>query len=182
MKTVLGLASIAALTALTACGGGEEKAKAPAEAAREMMAGQWTSQMEVTNFRQTDQAPRPLLNMPVGTRGAGAACITPADTRRPPPQLFVGPEFENCEWGTNFYMGRGNLNAPMTCQRDGVGEVEITVVATFTGESYEGRVDMLTRLTAEGDVQLSARTQGRRTAPQCAPEGDAAGNNQAATK
>jgi hypothetical protein len=182
MKTLSGLASIAALAALTACGGGEEKAKAPAASAREMSAGQWTSQMEVTNFRQTDEAPRPLLNMPVGTRAESAACITAADTRRPPPQLFVGPEFENCEWGSNFYMGNGSLNAPMTCQRDGVGEVEVTVVATFTGESYEGRVDMLTRVAAEGDVILSARTQGRRTGAQCTPEGDAAGNNQSATR
>lgn len=182
MHKVLATASIAALAALSACGGGEEKAKAPAAAAREMSAGQWTSQMEVTNFRQTDQAPRPLLNMPVGTRAESAACIQAGQTRRPPPQLFVGPEFENCEWGTNFYMGRGSLNAPMTCQRDGVGEVEITVVANFTGESYEGRVDMLTRVAAEGDVILSARTSGRRTGAQCTPESDAAGNNQSATK
>jgi hypothetical protein len=182
MKTVIGLASIAAIAALTACGGGEEKAKAPKSTAREMSAGQWTSQMEVTTFRQTDKAPRPLLNMPVGTKGESAGCITAADTRRPPPQLFVGPEFENCEWGANFYMGNGSLNAPMTCRRDGVGEVEITVVANFTADSYEGRVDMLTRLAAEGDVILSARTSGRRTGAQCAPEGEAGGNNQSATK
>jgi hypothetical protein len=79
-------------------------------------------------------------------------------------------------------MGNGSLNAPMTCRRDGVGEVEITVVANFTADSYEGRVDMLTRLAAEGDVILSARTSGRRTGAQCAPEGEAGGNNQSATK
>ena len=178
MKRLLAMASLAALAA---CGGGEEKAKAP-EAAREMTAGQWTSSLAVTNFRQTDEAPRPLLDMPVGTRSEGAACIGEGETRRPPPQLFVGPDFKNCEWGDNFYMGRGSLNGPMTCQRDGVGEVEVTVVVNFTGDSYEGRVDMLTRLAAEGDVILSARAEGRRSGAQCAPAADGAGNSQSATR
>ncbi|HEY0013490.1 MAG TPA: DUF3617 family protein [Allosphingosinicella sp.] len=175
MNKAMGLASFAAIAALAGCGG-EEKAKAPAAQAREMSAGQWQSSLEVTNFRQTDQAPQPLLNMPVGTRSQGAGCIAEGETRRPPPQLFVGPDFKNCVWGENFYMGRGSINGPMTCQRDGVGEVEVTVVATFTADRYEGRVDMLTRLAAEGDVILSARAQGSRTGPQCAPEGGEAGN------
>ncbi|HEX8194120.1 MAG TPA: DUF3617 family protein [Allosphingosinicella sp.] len=180
MNKVSALAMLAALAALAGCGG-EEKAKAPAAAAREMTAGQWQSTLAVTSFRQTDRAPTPLLNMPVGTRAEGAACIGEGETRRPPPQLFVGRDFENCVWGDNFYLGNGRLNAPMTCQRDGVGEVEVTVNVAFTGDSYQGTVDMLTRLTAEGDVLLSARAEGRRTGAQCAPEGEA-GNNQAATK
>lgn len=180
MKKYLAIA--AAAIAVAACGGGGEENKAKGPAAKAMEAGQWQSTLEVANFRQTDQAPRPLLNMPVGTRAEGAACVGEAETRRPPPQLFVGPDFEDCEWGTNFYMGNGRLNAPMTCQREGVGEVEVTVNVAFTGDSYEGSVDMLTRLAAEGDVLLSARAQGRRTGAQCAPAADGAGNNQAATK
>jgi hypothetical protein len=177
------MVAMAALAALAGCGGGEEKAKAPAAPAREMSAGQWQSTLQVANFRQTDQAPEPKLNMPVGTRAEGAACIGEGETRRPPPQLFVGADFENCTWGDNFYMGNGRLNAPMTCQREGVGEVEVNVNVTFTAESYEGRVDMVTRLAAEGDVILSATAAGRRTGAQCAPEADAAaGNNQAQTK
>ena len=166
---------------LAACGDGEEKAKAPAPA-REMSAGQWQSSLVVANFRQTDQAPQPRLNMPVGTRAEGAACIGADATRRPPPQLFVGPEFENCEWGDNFYMGNGRLNAPLTCRREGVGEVEVSVNVAFTAESYEGTVDMNTRLPEDGDVLLSARAEGRRTGAQCAPEAEGAEGNQSQTK
>jgi hypothetical protein len=178
MKKVLAMTSLAALAACG--GGGEEKAKAPA-AAREFSAGQWQSNLEVANFRQTDQAPVPKLNMPVGTKAQGAACIA-GDTRRPPPQLFVGPDFTDCAWGDNFYMGNGRLQAPMTCRRAGVGEIEVSVNVNFTAESYEGTVDMNTRLPEDGDVLLSARAEGRRTGAQCAPEADPAGNNQSATK
>ena len=156
------LFAIVPLAALAACGGGgEPKQEAPA-AAEAVEAGQWQSTVEVTNFRQAD-AGRPRLNLPVGTRLEGGACVTPADASRPPPQLFVGEGFENCRWGDNFYLSAGRLVSSMTCQRDGVGQVEVTVNVDFTADSYQGTVEMLTRLVSDGDVVIAARGQGRRT-------------------
>jgi hypothetical protein len=178
MKKMVATVSLAALAA---CGGGEEKSKAKAEPAREMSAGQWQSRLEVTAFEKTDDAPRAKLNLPVGTRIEGAACIGAEQTRRPPPELFVGPDFENCEWTSGFYMANGAINAAMICRRDGVGEVEVNVNVTFTGESFEGDVSMNTRLPEVGDARLTARAQGRLAGAQCAPQADG-GNNQSAGK
>jgi len=163
------------LAALAGCGGeGEQKAKAP-ERAQAMNAGQWQSTFEVTNFRQTD-AGRPRLNLPVGTRDDGAACIGEGDTRRPPMELFAGSGFENCRWGDNFYMRNGRLVSSGTCRRDGVGQVEVTISVDFTGTSFEGTSEMVTRLPTDGDVIAAARIEGRRTGA-CTPgAGDGGGN------
>jgi hypothetical protein len=150
-----------AATALAGgCGGEPEKAKAP-ERPQAMQAGQWQSTSEVTNFRQADQG-RPRLNMPIGTRGSAAACVEAADVTRPPEELFVGSDFEDCAWGENFYMRNGRLISSMTCQRDGVGNVEVTVSVDFTPNSYEGTVEFVTRLPTDGDVIVAARSRGTR--------------------
>ena len=167
--TIVPLAALAA-----SCGGeSEPKAKAP-EAAQAISAGQWQSSLEVTNFRRADQG-RPRLNMPVGTRGEGSACVGAADVSRPPPQLFPGSDFENCRWGPDFYMRNGRLVSSMTCRRDGVGQVDVTVNVDFTADSYRGTVEMVTRLPTDGDIVLAARGEGRRTGA-CTAAGE--GGNQ----
>lgn len=165
------------LAALAACGGeSEPKAKAP-ERPQTLQAGQWEMSYEVSNFRRADEG-RPRLNMPVGTRGTASACIAPGDTARPPMGLFAGSEFENCEWGQNYYMRNGRLVSSGLCRRDGVGQVEVTISADFTGTTFNGTAEMLTRLASDGDVVLATRIEGRRTG-ECAA-GAAEGNRAAA--
>ncbi|HEX8364305.1 MAG TPA: DUF3617 family protein [Allosphingosinicella sp.] len=176
-NALVALTAAAAVAALGGCGSEpEKKAKAP-PAAQAFEAGQWQSSLEVFNFRRADEG-RPRLNMPNGTRVEGAACIGPGDTTRPPPELFVGDDFTNCRWIDNFSMRNGRLVSGMTCRRAGVGEVEISVELDMTATSYQGTVQMLTRLVSDGDVTLSARAQGRRTGQCTAEEG--AGNSQKA--
>jgi hypothetical protein len=165
------------VVALSACGGEEPKAKAPPRP-QAMQAGQWESSLEVTNFRQTDEG-RPRLNMPNGTRATGAACLGEADTARPPMELFIGPDFESCRWGDNYYMRNGRLVSSGTCRRDGVGEVEVTISADFTETSFEGTAEFVTRLPTDGDVFVGARVQGRRSGA-CTPA--AADGNRSQTK
>jgi hypothetical protein len=175
---LLMLVSMAALAALAACGGeAEKKPKAKAGPAV-MPAGQWESSLEVTNFRRTDEG-QPKLNMPNGTRATGAGCVPGGADARPPLDLFVGPEFENCRWAENFYQRNGRLVSSGTCRRDGVGEVEVTISADYTEDSFQGTAEMLTRLASDGDVQLGARIEGRRTG-QCTPVAE--GGNQAKAK
>ena len=163
------------VAALAACGGGaEQKEKAP-EAAQAMQAGQWQSTLEVTNFRRADPG-EPRLDMPVGTRASGSACVGADQGANPPPELFAGSDFEQCRWGDSFYMRRGRLVSGMTCRRDGVGEVEVTVNVDFTATRFEGTAEMLTRLPSDGDVVLAARISGSRTG-ECTPEPE--GGNQA---
>jgi len=181
MKKMIAVIALATLPALVACGDEQPKAKAKAPAAQAMEAGQWQSTLEVTNFRRADEG-QPKLNMPVGTRAEGAGCIGAGDTTRPPPQLFVPSDFQNCSWGDNFYMHGGRLVGSAVCNRRGVGQIEVTVNVSFTGQSYDGTVEMLTRLTSDGDVVLAARAQGRRSGAQCAPSGGAAGGNQSQTR
>ncbi len=158
------------VAAPAACGGEpEQKAKAPG-AAQAMQAGQWQSTLEVTNFRRADPG-EPRLDMPVGTRTSGGACIGPDQGADPPPELFAGSDFEQCRWAENFYMRRGRLVSGMTCQRDGVGEVEVTVNVDFTATGFEGTAEMPTRLPTDGDVVLAARISGSRTG-ECTPEAE----------
>lgn len=162
------------IAALAACGGDEPKAKAP-ERVQALQAGQWQSTLEVTNFRRADEG-QPKLNMPNGTRVTGAACIRASDAARPPAELFVGSDLEDCRWADNFYMRNGRLVSSGTCRRDGVGEVEITVSADFTADSYRGTAEFVTRLVTDGDVTVASRIEGRRTG-ECTPEAAGAGNN-----
>ena len=115
------------LAALAACGGETAPtAKAP-ERAQTFQAGQWESNLEVTNFRRTDEG-SPRLNMPNGTRATGSACVAAADTGRPPLALFVGSDFTGCRWADNFYMRNGRFNVSLQCTRDGLnGKVTGTV-------------------------------------------------------
>jgi hypothetical protein len=160
------------LAAIAACGGEEQKAKAP-EQLQALPAGQWEMSYEVSNFRRADEG-QPKLNMPVGTRGTASACIAEADTTRPPMGLFAGSEFEDCAWGENFYMRNGRLVSSGLCQRDGVGQVEVTISANFTGTTFNGTAEMLTRLVSDGDVVLATRIEGRRSGD--CPAGGESGN------
>jgi hypothetical protein len=174
MKKQWTLIPLAALAALPSCGSEPEKAKAP-PAAKAFEAGQWESSFEVFNFRQADEG-RPRLNLPNGTRVAGGACVGPSETNRPPPTLFVGDDFTNCRWHDDFSMRSGRLISSMTCRRARVGDVQITLQVDITETSYQGTLQMLTRLPGDGDVVLAARAQGRRTGQCSADEGSA--NNQ----
>lgn len=165
------------LAALAACGGEEPKAKEKARP-QALQAGQWESTLEVHNFRQTDQG-RPRLNMPNGTRAEGNACVGGGAGARPPLELFVGPDFEDCSWGENFYMRNGRLVSSGLCRRDGVGQVEVTISADFTETSYEGTAEFVTRLVTDGDVFIGSRVRGRRTG-ECSAEAE--GGNQAKAK
>ena len=163
------------LAALAACGGeAEQKAKAPARA-QALQAGQWESTIEVTNLRKLDQG-TPRLNLPAGTRMTGAACLGEGQTARPPGELLAGSDFEGCTHGENFYMRNGRLISSLTCRRDGVGEVDVTINLDFTDTTYEGTVEYSTRLPTDGDVHVASRVNGRRSGD-CAPE--AADGNQA---
>jgi hypothetical protein len=164
------------LAALAACGGeSAPKAKAP-ERAQTLQAGQWESNFEVTNFRRTDEG-SPRLNMPNGRRANASTCLAAADTARPPLALFVGSDFTGCRWADNFYMRNGRLVSSGTCQRPGVGEVEVTISADFTSTGYTGTAEFVTRLVTDGDVFIGARIEGRRSGECSAGAAAGAGGN-----
>lgn len=168
--------AVAAAAALAACGGeSEPKAKAKARP-QAIPAGQWQSDVEVTNLRRSDEG-QPRLNMPAGTRETGGACIGSGASARPPAELFVGSGFEACRWHNDFYMRSGRIMGSATCQRPGVGEVTASLNIDFTETSFQGSVDLLTRLAGDGDVTIAARASGRRTGD-CAAGGEAGNQTQ----
>jgi hypothetical protein len=170
------LVPLAAAVALGGCGEGEQKSKAAARP-QAFQAGQWQSSLEVTNFRRMDQG-QPRLNMPMGTRVSGGACLAPADVSRPPPGLFVGSDFTDCQYSDNFYLRNGRMIASATCQRQGVGPVEVTLNIDFTDGGYEGTVEFATRLVSDGDVLVATRARGQRSG-QCTPAAEGSNQTQA---
>lgn len=182
MKKMLVMSATVSLAALAACGGEEQKAKAPkAAAAKALDAGQWQSRLEVTAFRKADEG-RPRINMPVGTKADAGTCITAENATRPPPVLFLGPEYEDCAWGSDFYMRGGRIMGSMICQRDGVGEVPAMINVNYTATSFEGEIDIVTRLPTDGDVVIHGTLQGSRTAAACTAATDAGAANTSAPK
>lgn len=182
MKKMLVMSATVSLAALAACGGEEQKSKAPkAAAATALDAGQWQSRLEVKAFRKADEG-RPRLNMPVGTKADAGACITAENATRPPPALFLGPEYEDCAWGSDFYMRGGRLMGSMICQRDGVGEVPAMINVNFTATSFEGTLDIATRLVSDGDVVIHGTLRGERSAAACTAGGETGAANSSSTK
>lgn len=172
MKRLIGLIPLAALAA--SCGGEEPKAKAKAERPAVLPAGQWSSTMRVTNSRALE-AGEARLTMANGTEVRGAACV-PGGDARPPAELFAGEGVTDCSWWDNsFLMRNGRLMANATCQRAGIGNVEIGVTMTFTETSFEGRVEYSTRSDEPGDVLIVMDARGQRTGD-CTPGGAEGGN------
>ena len=174
MKRLSLLIPLAALAA--SCGGEEPKAK-KAEPPATMPAGQWTATMRVTNSR-TLEAGDPRITMANGSEVRGEACLGGGD-QRPPPELFGGDTVSNCRWWDNTYMmRRGRLMANATCQREGIGNVELGVNVTFTDNEFQGRVEYSTRSGEMGDVLIAMEARGRRGGD-CAAAGPAANQTNA---
>jgi len=160
---------LAGLAALAGCGEAEQKAKAPPKPDA-IRAGQWQSSLEVTHMRSMDKG-RPRLDRPPGTRIAGGACVGPGAVSRPPVELFVGNELQDCEY-TNFYMRAGRINTQLACRRTGLqGDVGASVTARFTGETIDGTLAISTFLVTDGDVVVTTRFSARRTGDCAAPQG-----------
>ena len=160
---------LAGLAALAGCGEAEQKAKAPPKPDA-IRAGQWESSLEVTHMRPMDKG-RPRLNRPPGTRIAGGACVGAGTGTRPPPELFIGNELQDCRY-SNFYMRRGRLSAQLSCRRSGLqGDIGATVEGTFNEESVNGTVSISTLLVTDGDVVVTSRFSARRAGDCTAPQG-----------
>ena len=152
---------------------GEEKAKAP-ERPQALQAGQWSTELRVTAFRQLDQG-RASIDMPAGTQVTAAACIGPAETRSPPPALFVGEGWNGCRWN-EARLRNGRLSLIGTCRRPGLAEpVNVTAVGEFTATGFQGTVEYNTQLVRDGDVRVVLESRGQRTGECTAP---AEGGNQ----
>jgi hypothetical protein len=153
---------LAAILSLAACGsGGEEKQKAKAPPApASLPAGQWTTQLHVTNYRKMDTG-TPGLAMEIGNRVEGGACVSEG-AATPPPALFAGGDF-TCTFLENSYLRNGRINGFMTCRHPGVdGDVSAAIDGHYTADSLEGIVNFSTALVGDGDFIIATRLSGRR--------------------
>lgn len=172
MNKLILLIPLAALGA--SCGGDEPEAKAKAERPAVMPAGQWSSTMRVRSSRTLEPG-EARITMANGTEIRSQGCLAGGNAR-PPAELFGGDTVSNCRWWDNTYMMRnGRLMANATCQREGIGNVELGVNVTFTDTEFEGTVEYSTRAGALGDVLIVMDASGR-LGGACVPGG--AGDNQ----
>jgi hypothetical protein len=152
---------------LAACGGGEEKKVEEAVAAT-MEAGQWASDFETTSIRSTDKT-APALKAAAGDKETGSACIEAGKEATPPGALFAGPGYE-CTTQSS-YIRNGRITMSLKCSRDGIkGDIMHTVQGSYTGTTFEGKVDTLTYLPGAGDFEMSRTMRGRKTGPTCVAE------------
>ena len=161
------IACMLPLLLVTACGGGEAEADEAAPAATTITAGQWELTSEVSNFRTVDEG-RPKIDTPVGTRATESVCV--GEGTRPPTAFFAGEGYA-CEYGA-YYVRNGRINVTLACTREGLsGSIPISAEGRITAEGVEFTRTVRTALVSDGDVEITASVNGRRTGD-CTPEAD----------
>lgn len=160
---------------LAACEDGADDAAKQKTAAKEasrnlaFAAGQWESTAEVTRFSKQDQAPKPAIDTPVGSKSTASVCVTAAQAKEPPTVLLAGDDAYDCTYD-NKYISSGSLNAALVCKRQGVtGEVRMAVNGTYTADTLEAEQNLTTYLPGSGDIQSVSKISARRTG-ECAAE------------
>ena len=150
--------AVAAVSALAACGGGEEnKAKGRADA---LQPGQYEVTSEVTNFRAADQG-KPKIDTKQGTRATRSVCVTSSTAL--PPELFAD-EGMNCRPPAGSFVRGGTINMSLQCQRAGLsGDIAYSISGTFEAQSFEVQRQLSTALASDGDVVIGSTARGRRT-------------------
>ena len=168
----MGLVALAALTSLTACGGGTEN-KTKAASAENLRPGQYEVASEVTQFRQADEGTA-AFNTAVGTRETRSVCLAGAVT----PDLFAAEGLTCREGSSSAYMRGGTISSTYLCSAPGrTGDVTLVIDGTFTEDGFEVTRNLRTAFSGEGDIVAGARLTGRRTGECTAP---APGANSAA--
>ena len=153
--------AIASLFVLGACSeaGGEKKAAEADKSKLELAAGQWQAATEVTGMTKKDEG-APAMKADKGTRMAVEACVAKGEGKKPPATLLAGLENATCTY-QNIYMSRGKVNASMTCNRPGLGQIMVSSSGTYTDKSFDvtSRVD--TQLAGDGDISFDGKVTGR---------------------
>ena len=166
--------ALALLPLLLAASCGEDSSEnqaAPAAAAPSP--GQWELTSQVTRFLKTDQG-NPRINTPVGTRATQSVCIAPG--ARLPTELFSGDGF-TCSYNM-YYVRGGRANVTLNCRAERLtGDIPMTVNGTFEADRISLHRSLRTILTTDGDVQIDADINGRRTGACTPAPAGAAGNS-----
>jgi hypothetical protein len=155
--------AFASLIVLGACsdGGGEKKADKVDKTKLELAAGQWQTTSEVTDMRKQDKG-APAMKADKGTRMEAGACVAQGEGKKPPAALLAGLENATCTY-QNIYMSRGKINASMTCNRPGLGQIMVASNGTYTDKSFELSSQANTLLAGEGDISFDSKITGRHT-------------------
>jgi hypothetical protein len=149
------------LVTLAACGGAgsgaENKGKAKAKT---LQPGQYEVTAEVTAFKAADKG-TPKIDTKQGTSTTRSVCVT--DPAALPTDLFADEGFVCRNAGSMFARG-GTLSASLECTRAGLtGAMGYAVSGTFSGDAFEAERQLKTRLSTDGDVEVTATLRGRRT-------------------
>lgn len=140
------------------CGGGSQKADAPA-AAIELQPGQWEMTTQITNLSMTQgqQSMTKTDAKPITVSN----CITREQIKQPQPSLFSDSK-GSCSYD-NFYMTNGRLNAAMKCTLpDGTSNINSTIDGSFTADTMTAEVRTVSSTAGAGNFQMSAKLTGKR--------------------
>lgn len=148
------------LVVLAACGGGAEVANKGKAKAESLQPGQYEVTAEVTAFKAADKG-TPKIDTKQGSSTTRSVCVTGAAAL--PTDLFADEGFVCRNAGTMFARG-GTLSASLECTRAGLtGAMGYAVSGTFGADSFEAERQLKTRLSTDGDVEVTSTLRGRRT-------------------
>ena len=158
---------IVAVVMLAACSN-EAPPPAEAEAAKTLMAGEYSMTSTVTAFRSTDGS-APASKARVGDAFETKACVAADGTLDPAIFAAAG---ETCK-ATNSYIRGGRMSLQLSCTQPGaVGQIMPGVDGTFTADQFKGTATTTTYLTSSGNYALTRTINAKRTGecPPAAPD------------
>lgn len=169
--------SAAAITLLAACSdGGADKDGdgkiSDEEVAAEMNtvkmeAGQWETQMEVTDLQLDglpEGAPPNMADMMKASMGqTSRSCVTKEQAENPGAQFFAAQKQTNCDV-KEFDMSGGKIKSTMTCSGpQGEGSMNMTMSGDYTPSAYDMTMTMESSSLPNGmTMNVKANVTGKR--------------------
>ena len=150
---LIGIAALAGLSACNRAGEVEATNASTEEVARKVQQagaagtfvnpGRWVSKVTIEEMSMPGM-PAGAAAQIQGMKGhiqTQESCLTPDQVQRPKEDFFAG-ENKNCRYD-RFTMGKGKIDAQMTCQADkGDAVMKMTMAGTYSGDAYQMQMGM----------------------------------------
>jgi hypothetical protein len=145
-----------------------------AAAAQAFTPGEWATTSQIVEM-DIPGMPEEMRKANVGQINRFTSCMTPEMARKPDANFFTNNSGTTSCKGERFDMAGGRLQAAMVCtDRAQPGEMRLTIVGTYTADSYQATSTMQ-RSDGPGNtlMKVTAKTSARRTGA-CKAEGKSA--------
>lgn len=185
IRLLAGMASVAALLALSACGKSDEEAadstiagtpvgeQSAEDVASQMKKvslkpGQWETTQEITEIKvegAPEGVPPEMFQAMKGRITKSKSCITPEQAENPSADFLTARKDSKCTF-SGFEMAGGSMRGTVSCPGEQGGTANISMNGSYTPDSYDMTMNMNAAGiagAAAGDMkmQMTIKTNGK---------------------